>query len=76
MNSKAKFRQLLTTLLVNIFGLMNGMAISITTIMLPRLLDGEKGPYFYMKIDKEEMSYIGKYDIVAATISTPATLFL
>ena len=45
--------------MVNIFGVITGMTISVTSVMLPRLLEGEPGPMFDMKIDTDQSSYIG-----------------
>ena len=53
-----KFLQLGTGVFINIFGILTGVTISITSVMLPRLLEGETGPVFAMKINTEEMSYI------------------
>ena len=47
-------------LLVNIFGFVCGLAIAISSVMFPRLLEGETG-MFAMKINTDEMSYLGDF---------------
>ena len=47
-------------LLVNICGFVCGLAIAISSVMFPRLLEGETG-MFAMKINTDEMSYLGDF---------------
>ena len=60
LNTDCDCFQVSVCVLVNIFGFVVGMAIAISSVMFPRLLEGETG-MFAMKINTDEMSYIGDF---------------
>ena len=52
--------------MINLTVFCYGITIASNNVMIPRLLEGEKGDYFDLKIDEEEVSWIASSCLVGS----------
>ena len=53
-------------MVINLTVFCYGITIASNNVMIPRLLEGEKGDYFDLKIDEEEVSWIASSCLVGS----------
>ena len=53
-------------MVINLTVFCYGITIASNNVMIPRLLEGEKGEYFDLKIDEEEVSWIASSCLVGS----------